>query len=369
MSLFQSQFFIYPGRGLRWLQHGLFWLLLLGLRFYLTNISFNVYGGFPVSSMLLLNTCSTGVIVLFYYTLVYYLWPKYFTSHQYIKGVLMIFSLLVVYTISDAIAEKFLISRCAPCMARLAKTEQGYFQLMKSDLSNIVLVRLVTFGTPFFLLLTLTVPISIKTALNAYRSNMRSVTLAKEKLELELNFLRAQLNPHFLFNSMNNIYGLIISGDTDRSAALVSRLSELLRYMLYESEADTMPLSKEVKLMTDYIELEKVRLNFTKVTFNPPTILADVVIAPLLLIPLIENAFKFTPDEPGAFIGISLILAAHTIHFKIENSVDPTRPDGLSGGIGLGNMRKRLELYYPGHYHYDISNNRNNYLVNLSLKL
>ncbi|MBB5395210.1 sensor histidine kinase [Mucilaginibacter sp. AK015] len=369
MSLFQSQFFIYPGRGLRWLQHVSFWLLLLGLRFYLTNISFNVYGGFPVSSMLLLNTCSTGVIVLFYYTLVYYLWPKYFISHQYIKGVLLILFLLVIYTISDAIAEKFLISSCAPCMARLAKTEQGYFQLMKSDLSNIVLVRLATFGTPFFLLLTLTIPISIKTALNAYRSNMRSVTLAKEKLELELNFLRAQLNPHFLFNSMNNIYGLIIGGDKERSAGLVSRLSELLRYMLYESEAETMPLSKEIKLMSDYIELEKVRLNFTRVTFNPPTILADIGIAPLLLIPLIENAFKFTPDEPGAFIDIVLTVTPDSINFKIENSVDPTRPDGLSGGIGLGNLRKRLELYYPGRYRYEISNNGINYLVNLALNL
>lgn len=354
---------------MRWFQHSLFWLLLLGLRFYLTSISFNVYEGFPAGSVLLLNISSTSIIVLFYYTLVYYLWPKYLTSHHYGKGVLLILLLLVVYTISDAIAEKFLISSCVPCTARLAQTQPGYFQLIQSNLSNIVLVRLVTFGTPFFLLLTLTIPISIKTALNAYRSNMRSVTLAKEKLELELNFLRAQLNPHFLFNSMNNIYGLIIRGDTERSAGLVSRLSELLRYMLYESEANTMPFSKEVKLMTDYIELEKVRLNFTRVTFNPPTISADIAIAPLLLIPLIENAFKFTPDEPGAFIDISLILTSNTINFKIENSVDPVRPDDLSGGIGLGNMRKRLELYYSGRYRYEVSNNGNKYLVNLSLSL
>jgi len=369
MSMFQSGFFLNPSKALRWLQHGLFWLVLLGLRFYLTNISFNVYGGFPVSSMLLLNTCSTAVIVLFYYTLVYYLWPKYLAKNQHIQGVLLILLLLVVYTISDAIAEKFLISSCAPCMARLAKTESGYFQLIKSDLSNIVLVRLVTFGTPFFLLLTLTIPISIKTALNAYRSNMRSVTLAKEKLELELNFLRAQLNPHFLFNSMNNIYGLIMAGDTERSAGLVSRLSELLRYMLYESDADTMPISKEVKLMTDYIELEKVRLNFTRVTFNPPLISADIGIAPLLLIPLIENAFKFTPDEPGAFIDIVLTVTPDSINFKIENSVDTARPNGPSGGIGLVNMRKRLGLYYPGRYRYEVSNNGNNYLVNLCLSL
>jgi sensor histidine kinase YesM len=369
MTLFQSGFFLNSGKALRWLQHGLFWLVLLGLRFYLTKISFNVYGGFPASTVLLLNVSSTGIIVLFYYTLVYYLWPKYLASHHYVKGILLILLLLVVYTISDAIVEKLLISSCVACTARLAQTQPGYFQLIQSNLSNIVLVRLVTFGTPFFLLLTLTIPISIKAALNAYRSNMRSVTLAKEKLELELNFLRAQLNPHFLFNSMNNIYGLIISGDTERSAGLVSRLSELLRYMLYESEADTMPLSKEVKLMADYIELEKVRLNFTRVAFNPPTILADIGIAPLLLIPLIENAFKFTPDEPGAFIDIALTVTPDSINFNIENSVDPSRPDGPSGGIGLVNMQKRLELYYPGRYRYEVSNNGNNYLVNLCLSL
>ncbi|MFD0764385.1 sensor histidine kinase [Mucilaginibacter lutimaris] len=364
-----SKFLLYPDKGIRWLQHGLFWLLLLVLRFYLTNVTFNVYGGFPISRMLLLNTCSTGVIALFYYTLIYYLWPKYFANHKYVKGVLLILILLVIYTILDAIAEKFLISSCAPCMERLSKTELGYFQLMSSDLSNIVLIRVVTFGTPFFLLLTLTIPISIKTALNAYRSNMKSVTLAKEKLELELNFLRAQLNPHFLFNSMNNIYGLIITGDTVRSAGLVSRLSELLRYMLYESEGDTMPISKEVKLMADYIELEKVRLNFTKVMFNQPSIPDDVGIAPLLLIPLIENAFKFTPDEPGAFIDIALTVAPESIKFEIENSIDPARPEAMSGGIGLANMRKRLELYYTDRYRYEVSASGNTYLANLCLSL
>lgn len=367
--MFQSDFFLNPGKASRWLQHSLFWSLLLGLRFYLTNISFNVYGGFPTDMVLLLNISSTSIIVLFYYTLVYYLWPKYLASRRYVTGILLILTLLVAYTIYDAIAEKFLISSCVNCTTRLAQTQPGYFQLIQSDLSNIVLIRLVTFGTPFFLLLTLTIPISIKTALNAYRSNMRNVTLAKEKLELELNFLRAQLNPHFLFNSMNNIYGLIISGDTERSAGLVARLSELLRYMLYESEADTMPLGKEVKLMGDYIELEKVRLNFTKVRFNPPIILADTRIAPLLLIPLMENAFKFTPDEPGSFIDIALTVTTDSINFKIENSVDPDRPNGLPGGIGLVNMRKRLELYYTGRYRYEVSNNGINYLVNLCLSL
>lgn len=369
MSVFQSGFFLHPGKGLRRLQHGLFWLLLLGLRFYLTSISFNVYGGFPPGSVLLLNISSTGIIVLFYYTLVYYLWPKYLARHYYIKAVLLFLILLVVYTIADALTEKVLISNCEPCTTQLAQTQPGYYELIRSDISNIVLVRLVTLGTPFFLLLTLTIPISIKTALNAYRSNMRSITLAKEKLELELNFLRAQLNPHFLFNSMNNIYGLILIGDKERSASLFSRLSELLRYMLYESEAETMPLSKEVKLMTDYIELEKLRLNFTRVVFNPPTISSETGIAPLLFIPLIENAFKFTPDDPGAFIDISLTLRPGTIDFKIENKADAARPGAVSGGIGLDNLRKRLELYYTGRYRYEVSNNGNNYFVNLCLSL
>ncbi|MBO9673241.1 MAG: histidine kinase [Sphingobacteriaceae bacterium] len=367
MSLFPSSFFLQPGKALRWLQHGLFWLVLLGLRFYLTSISFNVYNGFPTINIFLLNTSNIVAIVLFYYILVYYLWPKYLANHHYVKGLLLLLVLLVVYTIFDAIAEKLLISSCVTCTARLAQAQPAYFQLIQTNLSNIVLVRLVTFGSPFFLFLTLTIPISIKTALNAYRSNMKSITLAKEKLELELNFLRAQLNPHFLFNSMNNIYGLIIKGKAEQSANLVSRLSELLRYMLYESEADTMPLSKEVKLMTDYIELEKVRLNFTRVTFNLPTILPNIHIAPLLFIPLIENAFKFTPDESGAFIDILITIRPGAIDFKIENTADPDGSGDVPGGIGLSNMKKRLELYYPGRYRYETSNKENNYLVNLSL--
>ncbi|WP_343523939.1 sensor histidine kinase [Pedobacter sp.] len=369
MTWFQSGFLLRPGKTLRSLQHGLFWLVLLGLRFYLTSISFNVYNGFPAISIFLLNISSIGTIMLFYYALIYYLWPRYLAKHRYVKGLLLLMILLVIYTLTDALAEKLLISSCEPCITHLAQAQPAYFQLIQTNLSNIVLVRLVTLGSPFFLFLTLTIPVSIKTALHAYRSNMKSITLAKEKLELELNFLRAQLNPHFLFNSMNNIYGLIIKGNTGESASLISRLSELLRYMLYESEADTMPLSKEIKLMADYIELEKIRLNFTKVSFDPPVIFSDTGIAPLLFIPLIENAFKFTPDEPGAYIDISITVGSDAVNFEIENTVNPARPNGVPGGIGLSNISKRLELYYAGRYLYKTWNKGNTYLVNLSLNL
>jgi sensor histidine kinase YesM len=232
-----------------------------------------------------------------------------------------------------------------------------------------VLKRLLSFGTPFSLLLTLFIPLCLKTTLNAYRSSMDSLKLAKENVQLEFNFLKAQLNPHFLFNTMNNIYGLIISGNRERSAGLVARLSELLRYILYDSNEDSMPLAKEIKLMNDYIELEKVRLNFTNVVFDYRTDDGSYEIAPLLLIPLIENAFKFSADEPGSFISIFLDVLNGRLRFTVDNNIDRQRIRSGPGGIGLKNLQKRLALYYPGNYWYEPSISDTGYAVDLTIQL
>lgn len=369
MAPFNSSFFVNPSRVSRWLQHIVFWLVLFGVRFYLTCVSFNVYNGFPPITLLLLTISSISGTILFYYVLVYYLWPKFFDTGGYIGGIARILLLILVYTILDAVAEKLLIRSCISCSNVLAQRQADYYHLIQSHLSNIVLVRLATFGTPFILLLTLTIPLSVKTALNAYRNHFKRMILESEKLQLELNFLRSQLNPHFLFNSLNNIYGLIIQEKNEQSASLVSRLSELLRYVLYDSQTYTMPIGKEIRLINDYIALEKVRLNYICVTFDFPANPAEIGIAPLLFIPLIENAFKFTPDRPGACIEAVLTIGPHEINFSIENTIHHGEAGYFPGGIGLTNLQKRLKLYYPGRYHYQISRKQNTYLAYLSVKL
>lgn len=369
MFSLDTSFFLSPSKTLRFLQHSLFWLVFLCLRLYLVSISFNVYSGFPKTVLVLLTLCSTGLIALFYYIFVYFVWPRYLRKKQYFTGVLLLLIGLVTYTLLDSWTEIQLLNACLTCMDTLQKVQPGYYSLMSSNLNHVFFARMVTFGTPFFLILTLTIPISIKTALHAYRSNIKSVLLSKANLQLEFDFLKAQFNPHFLFNSMNNIYGLILKQDMERSADLVSRLSGLMRYILYEANAIKMPLSKEIKLIEDYIALEKVRVNFIDIRFKAPTNVLEQQIAPLLLIPLLENAFKFTPDEPGAYISIFLSFTATQLTVSISNTTEQQTVPNRIGGIGLVNFKKRLELTYPGLYSYEVHSNKDNYTVNLTLML
>ncbi|HTI60780.1 sensor histidine kinase [Mucilaginibacter sp.] len=360
---------LYPRKPLRIALHAIFWALLFGIKWYLTLITFNVYGGFPTGIVALLNLLNTGLVAVCYYVLVYVIWQQVYSKRRYFKGGVMLAAMLILYTLADALTERLVLNTCPDCMILLKQRQAGYYSLVRSDIINIVLKRLLSLGTPFSLILTLFIPLCLKTTLNAYRSSVDSLKLAKENIQLEFNFLKAQLNPHFLFNTMNNIYGLIIKGDRDRSADLVSRLSGLLRYILYDSAGDSAPLAKEIKLLNDYIELEKVRLNFTGVVFNCHTDDADYEIAPLLLIPLVENAFKFSADEPGSFISIFLDVINGRLRFTIDNNIDAARTRSDPGGIGLNNLQKRLALHYPQKFWYETSEYEGAYSVNLTIQL
>jgi len=360
---------LYPRAPLRIILHLTFWALFFGLKFYLTLITFNVYSGFPTGSIALLSLCSTVLVAAFYYVLIGIVWKRVFSKQQYFKGIAILAGLLVLYTLADTITERLALNACKDCILTLKKNQASYYDFIQTDITNVVLTRLLSLGTPFSLLLTLIIPLCLKTALNAYRSSINSLKLAKENIQLEFNFLKAQLNPHFLFNTMNNIYGLIMSGDKERSANLVSRLSELLRYILYDSNEDSMPLAKEVKLLNDYIELEKVRLNYTKVIFDYSTDDDSYEIAPLLLMPLIENAFKFSADRPGSFISIFLDIFNGKLRFTVDNDIERQRIKPDSGGIGLKNLRKRLSLYYPDRHWYESPASDTTYSVNLTIQL
>lgn len=360
---------LYPHKPLRIAFHAIFWAFLFGIKWYLTLITFNVYGGFPTGIVALLNLTGTGLVAVCYYVLVYAIWKQVYGKRRYFKGFAMLAVMLILYTLADALIERLVLNSCANCMLLLKEHQPGYYNLIRSGIINIVLKRLLSLGTPFSLILTLFIPLCLKTTLNAYRSSIDSLKLAKENIQLEFNFLKAQLNPHFLFNTMNNIYGLIIKGDRDRSANLVSRLSELLRYILYDSAGDSAQLAKEIKLLNDYIELEKVRLNFTAVVFNCHTDNANYEIAPLLLIPLVENAFKFSADEPGSFISIFLDVINGRLRFTVDNNIDTELTRSGPGGIGLDNLQKRLALYYPQKFWYEATVYEKTYSVNLTIQL
>ncbi|MDB5280217.1 MAG: hypothetical protein JWR61_5172, partial [Ferruginibacter sp.] len=212
------------------------------------------------------------------------------------------------------------------------------------------------------------IPFCIKLLLQLFRNELKTTQLAKDNLQLEFNFLKAQINPHFLFNTLNNIYGLILQGDNKKSAGLVARLSELLRYILYESDHQTMSIESEIKLLTDYTELEKLRLNNTFVSCTTNSDGSINEIAPLLFMPLMENAFKYSADKPGSVINICLDIQNGLFLFKIKNSIEVNRSLNNPGGIGLSNFRKRLDLYYTGKYEYTVEIVEDTYIVNLLIK-
>jgi len=176
----------------------------------------------------------------------------------------------------------------------------------------------------------------------------REKNLIKDKLSTELRFLKNQLNPHFLFNTLNNIYALSRK-KSDNTPEVVMKLSELLSFMLYESSKETISIEQEIKLLEDYISLEKIRYSDgLSVVFNKTIDDNSQQIAPLLLLPLVENAFKHGASENhfDSFIHINLELNKSALLFTVENSFEETSEKSKSNNIGLHNTNRQLELIY-----------------------
>lgn len=368
MNIAEHIHLLNPTKKERCAYHLGFWFILLALRLYLTGITFNVYSGFPIHYQLLLNFSGTILIAAVYYLLIGPVW-HWTRQGLWMRAVFGVTIIVIFYTALDTLFELMITRSCPVCLFVLKSRQADYYGLLQSGLINVVLKRLLSLGTPFTLFLTLSIPLSIKMALRGWRSQVNALQLAREIIELEFNFLKAQVNPHFLFNTLNNIYGLILKEDTISSADMVARLSGLLRYMLYETDVRHMPLSKEIQLMKDYVELEKVRLNETQVKMTIQTDASDYTVPPLLLIPLLENAFKFCPDEPGAYINLFLDVLQNSLRVTLVNTVDAERIPATGNGIGQANFRKRLDLYYPGHYNYQAELQDEIYTVNLSIDL
>ena len=181
--------------------------------------------------------------------------------------------------------------------------------------------------------------------------------LMQEKVQMELNFLRSQINPHFLFNALNNIYSMVYMGDKNAADSVLT-LSEMLRYVTYESKEERILLSGEISYLENFIEFQRFSYeNDVNVNFEKHVASDGIYIAPMLLQPFVENAFKYSGvglDE-DAYIHIFLSATKESLDFRIENSVRKTVKKEKKSGIGVENVHKRLELSYPNKYRLDIS--------------
>jgi LytS/YehU family sensor histidine kinase len=192
----------------------------------------------------------------------------------------------------------------------------------------------------------------------------------KEKINLELMHLKSQVSPHFFFNTLNNLYGLI-NKDSEQAKQMLLTLSEMMRYSIYDGQKEWVPLEDELTYIRNYIDLHKARYHkVSDIQLHHSITQPGITVMPLLFIILLENAFKHGIENmrEKAFVHVKLTADANEIHFYIENNFDPTIQNEINGqGIGLQNLKRRLELEYPKRHSLTYSANADIYSAQLTL--
>lgn len=332
----------------RWFYHLLFWVVLVSLFGF-------VLGNNPEVTY---KESFTGVVLqaLAYAVMVYLnllvLIPRYLQTGQYSRYVgLLLISLLFTVPLHAA-ADRLAHTINYP---DLAYPSSYWETLLRSYINMLVMLALTT---------------ALKFAKKWFKDQQEKKELEREKLQAELKYLKAQINPHFLFNTLNNLYALTLK-KSDDAPEMVLKLSEIMRYMLHDSNERMVPLSAEISYLKNYIGLQQIRqLDRTDIRFTLHQEPGGQLIAPLLLIPFIENSFKHGANglEKG-WIHIDIKLEGNQLFFCVNNSKPTKPPNTISHGIGLKNVQSRLELLYPDKYFLTIDDAADYYLTELKLDL
>ncbi len=292
-------------------------------------------------------------VTLVYFNL-YFLIPRFLLNNRVRAYFGWTFLLLLAgATLSNYAQEYFLYERYFPD-EEAAATPTVY---LVADYLNSFVFQASVLGTA----------IGINIFKRYIRERMRLQNLEAENLRTELAFLKAQLNPHALFNALNNIY-VLTRKDAAAAQEAVGLLADLLRYQLYDCSQPEVPLAGEIDYIRNYLELERLRKSQAEIDFQVGGEVAGVWVAPLLFLPFVENAVKYgLPAEEAGKVEIRL-QAADGLHFQVKNKILKT-PKKSVGGLGLENVRRRLALLYPGKHRLEIRQEEGEYLVSLFLDL
>ncbi len=205
-----------------------------------------------------------------------------------------------------------------------------------------------------------------------HERNNYAVQLEKKNLESELEMLKSQINPHFIFNTLNTIYFLMEQKEDVRAKEALLKFSDTLSHQLYDYNKDWIDLDKEVDYLENYIELQRLRHDeeLLDLTCELPAQVKGYHIAPMLLIPFVENAFKHSSNSKGYKVDIRLNVDNGTLHFSTENTINPNKrfQEG-TGGIGLKNVQRRLDLTYPERYQLNLNDDGKIYKAHLKINL
>lgn len=329
------------------LLHLSFWVLYFSYRFY----DIQGYLGYSRAFTYI------GITVLFNivasYLHYFFILPDLFKDKKpftYLGKVVVLLSAIVFLRI---VTENQVFSQLIP--------NENYYKTLK-------LTRLVStaWDTMTFLIFTG----MIRFTLDWFNLENKKKQLENEKLIAELNYLKAQINPHFLFNTLHNLNYLVYS-KSDKATDVIIRLSNIMRYMIYDANKDKVPVQKEIAYMNDYIHLESIRLNQAfNLTFDVDGKNEQVEIAPLVMLTFLENAFKHgvSDQETNCWIKVKLEISTTEIKYIVSNRILKSKRNEKSG-FGLENVQKRLLLSYPEKHMLSITTTDDVYSVNLTLKL
>ncbi len=330
----------------RILQHTGFWMSFILLFMVIYGPVFDNYPWLFLSSMVMLPFTMTLVYIINYRIL-----PGYLKRKKYIKlGVILLLVLMV-----------------EPLLVRILVM---FLSGEEISLENLVDYNLLPFY--FETSLIVFIAFSIKLFKESIKEREAKIQLEKQKFQAELTALKSQLNAHFLFNTLNNLYGLAMQ-KSDRTPQGILMLSEMLHFVLYECSTESYNLNKELDFINNYIELEKLRYgNRLNIQMEKDLENKEATIAPLLLFPFVENSFKHGASKmiKEVWVKIRVLTNEDELTFEVGNSKFPTpagSPD-QSSGVGLENVKKRLEILYPQQHSLVIRDDETSFSISLKIQ-
>ncbi|MCW3110516.1 MAG: Histidine kinase [Segetibacter sp.] len=331
------------------LDHVLFWMITV---LFYAYVRYDLVSRAGFAHYLLDIIIRNGLIAVACYVNISYLSPNYLKKGLYLRYVTFVLLCLLMVTAIKNVHDTWL------------------YGFTRNNINNpgFLYNTYYNFSVAFFYVVF---TMALDTSKQWFRQQVRLKRIETENLQTELRYLKAQMNPHFLFNSINTIYFQIDKKNIEARTSL-QKFAELLRYQLYECNEDTIAIEKEVEYLRSYIDLQRLRKNNNhSIIFKAEEDVRGFALAPLLLLPFVENAFKHlsTFDDQPNQVNVSLYRQNGHFEFEVSNSKNNTGTAENYHGIGLKNVQRRLELLYANKYSLAIDNRDQYYVVNLKIQL
>jgi two-component system, LytTR family, sensor kinase len=334
-----------PSKPLRILYHILFWIAL-----YVLDVLIFGFGYANVDGFITIVLAEVPPQVFLAYTVMYWIIPQYVAKKLFSKSLIFLF---VAFLVSGIMGHMLFIA------LSLYGREVSLFDVPQ------IFVR------AFYAFLHACIAVVIKLIKMWYENERRVSEMEKTKLEAELKMLKDQINPHFMFNTLNNLYGLIAKNPMHAQESIL-RLSRILHHMLHQSNRERIPLQEEIRCIRDYIELEELRYpGNLSISLNVQDNVNDLSIVPLSIFPLVENSFKHGASEmiKDAWINIDFSTFKNEFVFKIENGKIERTLSENGRGIGLNNVKRRLQLIYGADHSFSVIESPESFLIILKIAI